>query len=514
MRTVTKDFLNENAYRNYPVDDAATMEPYVGQELERVNSMLADMSICIPKSAAACAFVSSISVTEQLVTVTIMGSQVDPFTVNEPPTTEYAQRYAELGAVVLAHVQARRSRGLPGVVVPVTPVEPGVGGWVVFGPGVLNTGSWRFSGPEASVISNRCVSRLDYSGVFTIGRQGFETVLQGDVALQGQQGLEVVKAGPSELSIRFGEDPDTVRRRLREFAGRCGARPETGTCDGEPIRRINGVYPAGAFREIVLALDKPFYAFLEGSGDLENLAVSSDIPLERFCAGRPKPPDGCSPSPIGPLAATAGPDERTVQPPDDGTQLFLEVCGPLGCSSAVFTYVSQKAGRPGTAVFEASGSVSAFGDNLTRLEIAQEAREWQLYGPSGASLLAYGPLDFSFRGSKKVQYLGDDYELELGPPVAYDLQGATSLRVTVDAPTPFEFGGVYVRQKYRVYSLSTDPAYELRIRGGGSWSILKDGRPLAAGPIQPDGIGTQVQQYLDGDGNSVIRTIGVQAVIE
>jgi hypothetical protein len=35
---------------------------------------------------------------------------------------------------------------------------------------------------------------------------------------------------------------------------------------------------------------------------------------------------------------------------------------------------------------------------------------------------------------------------------------------------------------------------------------------LAAGPIQPDGIGTQVQQYVGPSGESSIRTVGVSAV--
>jgi hypothetical protein len=515
MKTITKEFLNENAYRNYPIDDAATMEPYSGTELQRVNSLLIDMSICIPKSVAACVFVSSISVTENLVTMTLMGSNTNPFAVDAPATTSYAQEYSLLGAVVLAHVQAVRSNSLPGAVVPIVPVEDGVGGWVVFGPGVLTTGSWHFANPAAAMVSDRCVTRLSYDGIFSIGVQGFETTLDGAVSLQGQQGIEVVKTGASDLEIRFAGSGDTVRRLLSEFVGSCGGRPETGNCGGNPIRRINGILPEGPAREIVIALDKPMYATIQGNGDAESLAISSDLPLENFCTNRPRPPEGCVRSVALSSAQIAVPSGDNVQVPAAGTSLFFEVCGPTGCQSGVFTYVSQKPARPGVAVFESPAPVSAFGELFTRLEIDQVASEWQLYSSQGASLLAYGAADVGFRGSKTVQYLSNDYRLELGTPTAYDLLGALQLTVTVDAPDSFLFGGTYVRQSYRRYVKSDDSSYELLLRGDpdSSWVIYKSGKVVAAGPIEATGIGTQVQQYIDPQGLSAIRTVGVQAVM-
>lgn len=515
MRTVTKEFLNENAYRNYPIDDAATMEPYSGAELQRVNSLLADMSVCIPKSVAACVFVSSISVSDSLVTVTLMGSNTNPFAVGVPPTSVYAQEYSSLGAVVLARVQAVRSDSLPGTVVPVVPVEQGVGGWVVFGPGVLTTGSWHFANPAASMVSDRCVTRLDYDGVLSIGVQGFETTLDGVVSLQGQQGIEVVKTGVSDLEIRFAGSGDTIRRLLSEFVGSCGGRPETGNCGGDPIRRINGILPEGPSREIVIALDKPMYATIQGEGDTESLAVSSDLPLENFCTNRPRPPEGCVRSVALGSAQASVPNENNVQAPNAGAKLFFEVCGPAGCQSGVFTYVSQKTARPGVAVFESATPVSALGELFTRLEIDQVASEWQLYGSQGASLLAYGAADVGFRSSKTVQYLSSEYRLELGTPTAYDLLGVQQLVVTVDAPDSFPFGGTYVRQSYRRYVKSDDASYELLLRGDpdSSWVIYKSGKVVAAGPIESTGVGTQVQQYIDSQGLSAIRTVGVQAVM-
>jgi len=513
MRVVTKDFLNENAYRNYPVDDAATMEPYSGPLLERVSSLLADLSMCIPKAAAACAFVSSINVTDRLVTMTIMGSATHPFMQGAPATTLHSADYAALGAIVLARVQALRDDVLPGAVVPLIPVEPGVGGWVVFGPGILEAGSWHFSGPSASMLSDRCVTRLDYSGVLSIGRQGFETALDGAVLLEGQQGLEIVQAGPSELRLQFSGDSTTVRRNLAQYVGECGGRPEAGSCGGDPIRRINGVYPAGPASEIVVVLDRPFYATIAGSGGSESLQVSSDIPLERFCAGRPRPPSGCETSDVGQaIAPVSGTGD--VQPPSLGAALYFESCGPSGCASGVFTYVSQKAGRPGIAVFESGLPVSALGEMFTRLEIDQVSKEWQLYSGQGASLLAYGPVDSNFRGSRTVEYLANQHRLELGLPTAYDLQGVSQLLVAVDAADAFPFAGTYDRVGYRRYLLSTDQSYELQLRGSpdSSWAILQGGKVLAAGPIQPDGVGTQVQQYVGPSGESSIRTIGVSAV--
>jgi hypothetical protein len=513
MRVVTKDFLNENAYRNYPVDDAATMEPYSGPALERVSSLLVDLAMCIPKAAAACAFVSSISVTDRLVTVTIMGSATHPFMQGSPAVSLHSADYAALGAVVLARVQVLRDEGLPGTVVPLIPVEPGVGGWVVFGPGILEPGSWHFADASASMLSDRCVTRLDRSGVLSIGRQGFDTALDGAVLLEGRQGLEIIQAGASELRLQFSGDATTVRRNLAQFVGACGGRPEAGSCGGEPVRRINGVYPAGPDSEIVVVLDRPFYATLAGAGDAQSLQVSSDIPLERFCAGRPKPPSGCESSGVrSALSSDSGTSD--VQPPSLGTAVFFEACGPSSCASGVFTYVSQKAGRPGVAVFESPTPVSALGEMFTRLEVDQVSKEWQMYSGQGASLLAYGPVDSNFRSSRAVEYLASRHLLELGLPTSYDLQGVSQLLVTVDAADAFPFAGTYDRVGYRRYVLATDGSYELQLRGSpdSSWAILRAGKVLAAGPIQPDGIGTQVQQYVGPSGESSIRTVGVSAV--
>lgn len=84
----------------------------------------------------------------------------------------------------------------------------------------------------------------------------------------------------------------------------------------------------------------------------------------------------------------------------------------------------------------------------------------------------------------------------------------------MDAADAFPFAGTYDRVGYRRYLLSTDQSYELQLRGSpdSSWAILQGGKVLAAGPIQPDGVGTQVQQYVGPSGESSIRTIGVSAV--
>ena len=112
MKVVSRDFLNDNEYRPYPVDDRATFEPYANTDVSAVNSLLSDIKLILPGSIAACAFIASIKVTNALVTLTIMGSQTHPFSPNTPAATLTNEQYSVLGAFVLATVQVRRSSSL------------------------------------------------------------------------------------------------------------------------------------------------------------------------------------------------------------------------------------------------------------------------------------------------------------------------------------------------------------------------------------------------------------------
>lgn len=516
MKVVSRDFLNDNEYRSYPVDDRATFEPYTGTDVSAVNSLLADMKLILPGSVAACAFIASIKATSALVTLTIMGSQTHPFSPNIPPATLTNEQYSVLGAYVLATVQVRRSNSLPGSVVEIQSDVPGVGGWVVFGSGVLTPGSWSFTGPAASMISDQCITRYDYGGVTSIGRLGFDTLVDGQIQLVGQNGIEVV-ADDKGVAIQFSGTKGEVRQSLQSYLGQCGGRPESGTCAFTPIKSLNGLVPQGQDRELVVVLDKPMYATYEGSGDKEIIVVSSDLELSAFCKGRIDIPGNCSTAQgfteFTERSYSVTPT-RVALNADTKLTFEIQVNGLL--QSYRFSYAQQHPTRESIAVFTTNTPVTAFNETLPYLHIDEALAEWQLYDQLGPSLVAFGAVGTSLRSESDVAYQGSQYHMTLGPTTIYDQLGITQVVVGVQAPDSFEEAGTYVRRSYGRYEHTARPGYFIEIRGAPNdvWAVSNNGLLLAAGSLDAAGRGVQTQTYVRPNGESAIRSIAILGVTE
>lgn len=511
MRVVTRDFLNDNEYISYPFDGRATLEPYATKDPSIVNSLVTDMRLTLPRDVAACAFVANITVTKALVTMTIMGSRTHPFSPNTPQASLSNEQYVVLGAFVLAKLQVKKTSGLPGSPVQVISDTPGVGGWVVFGSGILNEGLWSFSGPQASMVSDRCITRYDYGGVTTLGRKGYDNQISGNVTLIGQNGIEVVSDSEG-LAIQFSGTNLDIRQGLQSFSGQCGGRPESGTCLYSPIKTVNGLIPQGANREVVVVLDKPMYATIENiNTDDEIVVVSSDLPLESFCKTRINIPDGCNGTQPSPNLLGAAPTTSTGVTFSPSTLITFEVSSGTTSVAGTFSYVQQHPTRPATAVLQASAPLLVFDEVLTYLHIDSALGEWQLYGLNGASMYAFGSLVNNLRGNKELQYNSVTYYMSIGPATVYDRMGVHSLQVSIDAPDEFEEEGTYVRYGYARYRHSLLPKYTLELRGASddSWAMFNDGMLIAAGALSDGGVGTQVQNYTRPDGTSAIRVIAV-----
>ena len=89
-----------------------------------------------------------------------------------------------------------------------------------------------------------------------------------------------------------------------------------------------------------------------------------------------------------------------------------------------------------------------------------------------------------------------------------------SVNVTIDPPT-FAEQGLYIKSGYAKYVHSQNPDYILEIRKGESdtWTLLKTGVLLAAGILDSNGLGSEVQRYSTDTGESLLRTIGVKGVL-
>jgi hypothetical protein len=240
IRNVHWYSINEG--RSYPVADSATAISDQGDRLP--GNIIADMNLRYPDTMGLYPFLSSVSVTDNLVSLTIQASTsivavsgFAPVAVLTVPKPVVEGRHYKVEAQV-----------------------PGVGGWVVFGSGVVDKNySGRFSGPPQSYLTPHAVRAYRPLPVSSIAKLHLNDVLTGIVNLDGVAPVEVVK----ETREIAGSERDVIVIRLVQpggptegfivgqetsvfeaFAGSCGKRPESQTCgDPAPIEFVNAVRP-------------------------------------------------------------------------------------------------------------------------------------------------------------------------------------------------------------------------------------------------------------------------------
>lgn len=505
MKVITREFLNDNEYKPYPIDDRATFEPYTSDDVSVVNSLLTDIKLVLPRGYAAAAFVANITVTKFLITMTIMGAKEHPFSYNTPAATVSNDQYNILGAAVLGRIQIKRALVAPGTIVPVLSAVPGFGGWVVFGSGIQQEGSWSFAGPQSSMISDQCITRYDYGGVTSIGRQSYDDTVAGNVTFIGQNGVEAVKTS-NGVAFQFSGISQQVKSSLANYVGDCGGRPESNTCSFTGIKSINGVLPSAGAGEIVLVLDKPLYAYLTDG----NLGVSADTKLESFCKTRLQVPDNCAAG-TAPAPLQMAPPTSNQVTPDPNIVLTVDVSDSANSTWSNFQYVQQSPNRATVAVYKTSKPISAFGELLDTLQVDFSMGQWQLYGGAGVSMYAYGYVFNNLRGNATAQYNGINYDISIGTQTVFDGLNYSQLKLAIDAPDEFEEAGIYKRVRYGVYVNEINPRYSIEVRGAtdSTWVLLNSDTLAAAGEINSNGTGTGIQNYSRANGEPAIRTFGI-----
>lgn len=253
--------------RDYPIDEGATALDDTGQRL--VGNVLVDCNIRFPETAGRFAFLGGITVTANLVTLTILGA--------DSPTA--ASSFTPIASVTLTKpVDEYRHYA-------VDALQPGVGGWVVFGNGILEPVTWRFSSPLQSLLMPKTARPYSLPPLTSLGKQFRSTVLTGVVNLVGDGDVEIVKelvpidgTTVDALVIRLKGNPGG-RDPLEVFAGPCEKRPESDNCNRPGIQRINNVQPdcdgniTIDFRNL---LDAPF-------ADCGGIAIDTNLGLDEAC---------------------------------------------------------------------------------------------------------------------------------------------------------------------------------------------------------------------------------------
>jgi len=240
MSAIALHWYDANEERPYPLSDAATSIDSNGQMLP--YTILADLKLQYPSTLGLYPFLASVCVTSSLVSITIQAAA--------SPTDN--------ASFVPVAVFSMAQPVTPYVHYPLQGQADGVGGWVVFGEGVGENYTGRLPGPEAGLLSPRAARAYRPLPVSSLAFMNM-TPMTGMVNLQVDAPLQVSKEsheidGVVRDVIVFrlaqpGGDPNVLSTTnqanvFREFAGICGARPESGTCgDPQPVEFLNTIAP-------------------------------------------------------------------------------------------------------------------------------------------------------------------------------------------------------------------------------------------------------------------------------
>lgn len=244
---IHQDWMVKNSQRKYPIDDSATAMSDSGDLLP--EDFLLDANIWAPRYVYTASpyrelrylYISSISVTDTLVSMTLLGSY-EPAMPLDGVRPETPEVFVPIGVVTLPRPV------VPYKNYPVTPLLDGVMGWVAFGLAANDHRRFNltFSKPSATTLVPKTVQAYHSFPVWSMGvLNGFSTV-DGDVKFIGTDPLEVevrdITIGTETkraMVLNLTNDGDV----LKGYAGKCGGVPESGTCNKQPILSIAGVTP-------------------------------------------------------------------------------------------------------------------------------------------------------------------------------------------------------------------------------------------------------------------------------
>ena len=221
-----------NQTRDYPLADNAGAVATNGTRLP--PDIIADLSVRYPIPLGFFSFISSVTVTPTLVSVTIQAT----------PGVD-ASTFAPVAVFSMAQPVE------PGVNYAIQPQNNGVGGWIVFGQGIINSAyTGRFTA-AAGLLCPRACRGYRLPAVQGISLLNGATALTGIVRLRAQSPLTVtgavleVQGVTREVAlVQLVQPANATTSVFAELSGPCSARPETGNCgDPQPIQAINAVPP-------------------------------------------------------------------------------------------------------------------------------------------------------------------------------------------------------------------------------------------------------------------------------
>lgn len=269
---------NQNWYdlqegRRYPLDDLSTGIDDSGAPI--ADNIVVDCHIRFPNTLGNYAYITAIHVSENIVTVLISATD----SANSPAV------FKPIAAVSL-------SKPIEiGVNQPLTPLVPGVAGWLAFGSGIGENFSGKYSAPIQTLITKRCARPYRPLPIPTLGKIALSTALSGIVKILGRT---PVVASYEMTDVEGTQVPAIVFRLvgnlgdnnpLDDYGGPCKNRPESGTCRQPGLQNINGVTPDCDGNIQITANGFSIFPFTDEQGGCDGgIDIITDRGLAEACA--------------------------------------------------------------------------------------------------------------------------------------------------------------------------------------------------------------------------------------
>lgn len=274
MPTINHNWLNSQASRRYPLDDAATGTDDSGQILP--DDIILDLHVTWPTEYGEFAFIGGVTITNNLVSLVIMAAAA----------VDSTAAFTPLGAVSIRKPTTGETQQ------PIVAMAPGVGGFVLFGD-ISENLALRFSSVSQSRIASKVAKPYAPLPIQSIGRYGHRDALRGIVKLAAGAGLQITTgavslAGSTVDAIIFELQENTTNTAFQQYIGPCGGRPESNSCDAPGIQTIGGVQPDCdgniniVFRQLVVGTMPECTSIAAG------FVLDQGIGLAAVCAPRTK----------------------------------------------------------------------------------------------------------------------------------------------------------------------------------------------------------------------------------
>ena len=232
MAVLFSKWYNQNEQRKYPIHDEATGISDSGVALP--DNYIVDVNIWVPELAGTFVYLSSLVVSDHIVSATFMDCDSDPLLPGAGNDTMIASI-----SVIKPAVQYRNYD--------LSSHYSGVAGHITFGNGIETNIDLKFSSSDAAVLNRRTSRHYEELPIQSI-KKSYGTELTGVVELKSGndiyiRGGTITVDGTSREAILIGLDTRDSYSVYQKYLSECDGRPESDSCGKNPLQYINMVPP-------------------------------------------------------------------------------------------------------------------------------------------------------------------------------------------------------------------------------------------------------------------------------